>query len=69
MLSVPLSAAGIMPSANNRFPPPKVIGNSFGPERIDQIMLEERLKEICASANVQSWASPAAFFVVVYTKG
>ena len=26
MLSVTLNAAGIVPSANNRFPPPNVIG-------------------------------------------
>jgi hypothetical protein len=29
VLSVTLNAAGIVPSANNRFPPPNVIGNIF----------------------------------------
>ena len=53
MLSVTLKAAGIVPSANNRFPPPNVIGNIFSQERIDQIMLEERLDEICAAINMQ----------------
>jgi hypothetical protein len=41
VLSVTLNAAGIVPSANNRFPPPSVIGNIFQPERIDQILLDE----------------------------
>jgi hypothetical protein len=52
VLSVTLNAAGIVPSANNRFPPPNIIGN-LQPERIDQVMLDERLNEICASINVQ----------------
>ena len=53
VLSVTLNAAGIVPSANNRFPLPNVIGNDHQPERIDQIMLHERLNEICTSINVQ----------------
>ena len=53
VLSVTLNAAGIVPSANNRFPPPNVTGIYLQPERIDQIMLDERLNEICASLNVQ----------------
>jgi hypothetical protein len=31
VLSVTLNAAGIVPSANSRFPPPNVIGNIFSP--------------------------------------
>jgi len=53
VLSVILNAAGLRPSANNRFPLPNVIGNIIQPERINQIMLEERLNENCASINVQ----------------
>jgi hypothetical protein len=52
VLSVSLNGAGIVPSANNRFSPPNVIGNILQPEGIDQIMLEERLNEICACVNV-----------------
>ncbi|MGC2193823.1 MAG: hypothetical protein WA628_04045 [Terriglobales bacterium] len=51
MLSVTWNAAGIVPSANNRFPAPNVIGNIFSQN--DQIMLEERLNQICASIDVQ----------------
>jgi hypothetical protein len=29
VLSVTLNAAGIVPLANNRFPPPNVVGNIF----------------------------------------
>ena len=53
MLSVTLKAAGIVPSANNRFPTAQGNRKYLQPERIDQIMLEERLNEICASINAQ----------------
>jgi hypothetical protein len=59
VLSVTLNAAGIVPSASNRFPPPNVYRKDLQPERIDQILLDERLdeqlNEICASINVQIW--------------
>jgi hypothetical protein len=53
VLSVTLNAAGIVPSANNRFSSAQRNRKYLQPERIDQIMLEERLNEICASKNVQ----------------
>jgi hypothetical protein len=53
VLSVSLNAAGIVPSANSRFSPPKRYRNYHQPECIDQIMLEQGLHQICASPNVQ----------------
>jgi hypothetical protein len=51
-LSVTLNAAGIVPSANNHFSTAQRYRIYLQPERIDQIMLDERLSEICASINV-----------------
>jgi hypothetical protein len=50
--SVTLNAAGIVPSANNRFPPPNVLGYIFS-QNASTVMPDERLNEICASINVQ----------------
>ena len=47
MLSVTLNAAGIVPSANNRLTAQRY-GTHLQPEGIDQIMLHERLNQICA---------------------
>ncbi len=52
VLSVTLNAAGIVPSANNRFPPPNVIGNIFS-QKASTKSCHERLHEICAAINVQ----------------
>src|SRR5258708_35512609 len=43
VLSVTLNAAGIVPSANNRFPPPNVIGNSFSQKASTKSCLPTRL--------------------------
>ena len=53
MLSVTLNAAGIVPSANNRFFTAQRYRNDHQRERIDQIMLHEGLNEICTSRNAQ----------------
>jgi uncharacterized membrane protein len=51
-LSVTLNGAGIVPSATIVFHAQRY-RVYLQPERIDQIMLDERLNEICASINVQ----------------
>ena len=53
MLSVSLNAAGIVPSGKQLFSTSQRYRQYLEPERIEQIMLEERLNEICASINVQ----------------
>jgi hypothetical protein len=42
VLSVILNAAGIVPSANNRFSTAQRYRKYFQPERFDEIMLDER---------------------------
>ncbi len=53
VLSATLNAAGIVPSANNRFPPPNVIGNIFSQNASTKSCFHESLNEICAAINVQ----------------